>query len=97
MKQYYCYYQIRIVCDVSINYSNPVKINLLPTSRAPRLHSTLLLFEIIAFLPFIPLQKQKVLNSCPPEFCLVKRFWKYILGREVSYMFQAERSRIIVH
>ncbi|KAH9739902.1 hypothetical protein KPL71_019292 [Citrus sinensis] len=26
--------------------------------------------------------KQKVLNSCPPEFCLVKRFWKYILGRE---------------
>lgn len=63
-------------------YSNPVKINLLLTSRAPRLHSTLLLFEIIAFLPFIPLQKQKVLNSCPPEFCLVKRFWKYILGRE---------------
>ncbi|KAJ4828402.1 hypothetical protein Tsubulata_027354 [Turnera subulata] len=26
--------------------------------------------------------KQKVLNSCPPEFGLVKRFWKYILDRE---------------
>ncbi|XP_042976093.1 uncharacterized protein YtfP isoform X4 [Carya illinoinensis] len=26
--------------------------------------------------------KQKVLNSCPSEFGLVKRFWKYILNRE---------------
>ncbi|GLU01968.1 hypothetical protein SLE2022_192430 [Rubroshorea leprosula] len=26
--------------------------------------------------------KQKVLNSCPTEFGLVKRFWKYILDRE---------------
>ncbi|KAF5457194.1 hypothetical protein F2P56_021312 [Juglans regia] len=26
--------------------------------------------------------KQKVLNSCPSEFGLVKRFWKYILDRE---------------
>ncbi|KAL5808841.1 hypothetical protein ACOSQ3_029532 [Xanthoceras sorbifolium] len=26
--------------------------------------------------------KQKVLNSCPSEFSLVKRFWKYILDRE---------------
>ncbi|KAM7267155.1 hypothetical protein ACFE04_009321 [Oxalis oulophora] len=26
--------------------------------------------------------KQKVLNSYPPKFLLVKRFWKYILGRE---------------
>ncbi|RVW23947.1 Uncharacterized protein CK203_082576 [Vitis vinifera] len=27
--------------------------------------------------------KQKVLNSCPSKFGLVKRFWKYILDREV--------------
>uniref|UniRef100_A0A2N9I8C0 FAD-dependent oxidoreductase 2 FAD binding domain-containing protein n=1 Tax=Fagus sylvatica TaxID=28930 RepID=A0A2N9I8C0_FAGSY len=26
--------------------------------------------------------KQKVLNSCPSEFGIVKRFWKYILDRE---------------
>ncbi|XP_050271458.1 uncharacterized protein LOC126715076 isoform X2 [Quercus robur] len=26
--------------------------------------------------------KQKVINSCPSEFGLVKRFWKYILDRE---------------
>ncbi|XP_031280977.1 uncharacterized protein LOC116139453 isoform X1 [Pistacia vera] len=26
--------------------------------------------------------KQNVINSCPSEFSLVKRFWKYILDRE---------------
>lgn len=38
------------------------------------------------------LQKQKVINSCPSEFGLVKRFWKYILDREVSLPIQVERS-----
>ncbi|CAN1272319.1 Uncharacterized protein YtfP [Linum perenne] len=27
-------------------------------------------------------QKQKLINSCPSEFGIVKRFWKYILDRE---------------
>ncbi|CAI0453440.1 unnamed protein product [Linum tenue] len=29
--------------------------------------------------------KQKVLNSCPSEFGIVKRFWKYMLDREGQY------------
>ncbi|KAK9114064.1 hypothetical protein Syun_020861 [Stephania yunnanensis] len=30
----------------------------------------------------LELMKQKVINSFPPEFGLVKRFWKYLLDRE---------------
>lgn len=35
-------------------------------------------------------QKQKVLNSCPMELQLVKRFWKYILDREVRECFDSK-------
>lgn len=35
-------------------------------------------------LLFSSMQRQKVLNSYPSEFALVKRFWKYILDREVK-------------
>lgn len=41
----------------------------------------------LVLLP-IPLQKQKVANSYPTEFGLVKRFWKYILSRQVWCLFK---------
>lgn len=49
-------------------------------------HNTV--FEVsISYLFMAPLQKQKVSNSYPPEFGLVKRFWKYILDRQVLCLF----------
>lgn len=49
----------------------------------------------------IPLQKQKVSNSYPSEFGLVKRFWHYILDRQVYsipnlkiYMLLSQRENL---